>query len=105
MSPLVAWSFEPYVEFVAYSTRVLGSKAWAVGRGTGPLPYRSPECRLLIVGHPPPGTRTSTHCWLEVCAAVLADSPSVTSFGLISGGHESVTFVTTVFGRDRRLIN
>ncbi len=26
-----AWSFEPYVEFVLYSTRVLGSKGRAVG--------------------------------------------------------------------------
>jgi hypothetical protein len=51
------WSFEPYVEFVPYSTRVLGSKGWAVGRGIGPLPYRPPDRRLPIVGRPPPGTR------------------------------------------------
>ena len=33
------WSFEHYVEFVQYSTRVLCSKGWAVGCGIGPLPY------------------------------------------------------------------
>jgi hypothetical protein len=53
----------------------------------------------------PPAPAPSTHCQLEVCAAVLADSPSVMSIGLISGGHEIVTFVTTAFGCDRRLIN
>ena len=36
------WSFEPYVEFVPYSTRVLGSKGWAVGRGIGP-PLTTPR--------------------------------------------------------------
>ena len=52
------WSFEPYVEFVQYySMRVLGSKGWAVGRGIGPLTYRPPDCRLPIIGRPPPGTR------------------------------------------------
>ena len=51
------WSFEPYVEFVPYSTRVLGSKGSAVGRGIGPLPNRPPDRRLPIVGRPPPGTR------------------------------------------------
>jgi hypothetical protein len=39
-------SFEPYVEFVLYSTCVLGSKGWAVGWGIVPLPYRPPDCRL-----------------------------------------------------------
>ena len=52
------WSFEPYVEFVPFSTSVLGSKGWAVGRGVGPLPYRPPDRWLPIVGRPPLGTRT-----------------------------------------------
>jgi hypothetical protein len=34
---LPGWSFEPYVEFVPYSTRVLGSIGRAVGWGIGPL--------------------------------------------------------------------
>jgi hypothetical protein len=51
------WSFEPYVEFVPFSTRVLGSKGSAVGRGIGPLPNRPPDRRLPIVGRSPPGTR------------------------------------------------
>jgi hypothetical protein len=53
----------------------------------------------------PPAPAPSTHCRLEVCAAVLTNLLTVTSIGLISGGHEIVTFVTTAFGRDRRLIN
>jgi hypothetical protein len=103
--PVSGRSFEPYVEFVPYSTRVLGSNA---GRKGGVLDdyitasliagFRSLDAR-------PPAPTPSTHCWLEVCAAVLADSPSVTSIGLISGGHEIVTFVSTAFGRDRHLIN
>jgi hypothetical protein len=31
----------------------------------------------------PPAPAPLTHCRLKVCAAVLADSPSVTSIGLI----------------------
>ena len=40
------WSFEPYVECVQYSLRVLGSKGRAVGWGIGPL----------RIGRPRPGT-------------------------------------------------
>jgi hypothetical protein len=88
------WSFE-HIEFVSYSTRVLGSKGWAVGRGIGP-PLNTP----LIAGFRSldtcaPAPTPLTDCRLAVCVAVLADSPSVTSIGLISGGHENVTFVTT----------
>jgi hypothetical protein len=50
------WSFEPYVEFVPYSTRVLGSKGRAVGWGIGPLPYPSLVCLLPIIGRPCPST-------------------------------------------------
>jgi hypothetical protein len=49
-------SFEPYVEFVPYSTRVLGSKGQAVGWGIGPLPYPSLVRLLPIIGRPCPGT-------------------------------------------------
>jgi hypothetical protein len=49
-------SFEPYVEIVPYSMRVLGSKGPAVGWDIGPLPYRPPDRRLPIVGRPRPGT-------------------------------------------------
>jgi hypothetical protein len=52
------WSFEPYVEFVPYSTRVLGLKGRAVGWGIGPLPYPSLVCLLPIIGRPCPGTST-----------------------------------------------
>ncbi len=50
------WSFEPYLEFVPYSTRVLGSKGRAVGWGIGPLPYPFLVCLLPIIGRPRPGT-------------------------------------------------
>jgi hypothetical protein len=50
------WSFEPYVEFVPYSMRVLGSKGRAVGWGIGPLPYPSIVRLLPIIGRPRPGT-------------------------------------------------
>jgi hypothetical protein len=52
------WSFEPYVEFVPYSSRVLGSKGRAVGWGIRPLPYPSLVCLLPIIGRPRPGTST-----------------------------------------------
>ncbi len=50
------WSFEPYVKFVPYSTRVLGSKGRAVGWGIGPLPYPSLVCLLPIIGFRHPST-------------------------------------------------
>jgi hypothetical protein len=62
------WSFEPYVEFVPYSTRVLGSKGRAVGWGIGPLPYPSLVRLLLIIGRPRPGTSAlDTLTAREVC--------------------------------------
>jgi hypothetical protein len=99
------WSFEPYVEFVPYSREFWAQKARRLG-GVSDHHLTAPLIagfRSLDAG--PPAPAPSTHCLLEVCATVLADSPSVTSIGLISGSHEIVTFVTTAFSRDRRLIN
>ncbi len=98
-------SFEPYVEFVPYSTWVLGSKGPAVGWGIGHYPTAPLIVSFWSFNAHALAPAPSTHGRLAVCAAVWSDVPSVTSIGLISGGHKIVTFVTKVFGRDRCLNN
>jgi hypothetical protein len=98
--------FGSYVEtctsfYVFFGTQ----KAEGVGRLFDPYPTAPSFVPFPLSDAPAPAPLASTHCRLAVCVAVWRNSPSVTSIGLISGGHKIVTFVTKAFGRDRRLNN
>jgi hypothetical protein len=99
------WSFEPYVEFVPYSTRVLAQKAGRLGRVSDHYPTAPLIVGFRLLDARVPAPAPLTHCRLAVHAVVWSDLPSVASIGIISGGHEIETFAITAFGCNQRLDN
>ncbi len=95
----------PTYRLVPVSTYFRTQKAERLGRLLDLYPTAPSFVPFPSSDTPAPAPLASTHCRLAACVTVWCNSPSVTSIGLISGGHKIVTFVTKAFGCDPRLNN